>query len=174
MNSGDSIEKGDLPNIPQLACAIVPSGNCALIFATSHDPPISQLPSTATVCTAPTYLVALICPKSQVPVPHLSTAIVNSGDSSCGRSRSRKVGVSIASKCKHQREIQQYVFRRYHTAKLMHISKLTHFQKYHQTRGPVQVCPGSAACPSLAAYTTSHPHIAARAAIGLPSGCLCL
>lgn len=94
--------------MPQLVCATVPSGNCALIFATTHDPPMSQLSSTATDCNAPTYLVALMCPKSHVPVPHLSTAIVNRGDSSCGRSKSRKVGVPIAAKVSIS-EIYHYV-----------------------------------------------------------------
>lgn len=57
---------------------------------------MSQLQSTKAVCSAPTYLVALMWPKSHVPVPHLSIAKVKMGDSSWGVMRSRKVGVPIA------------------------------------------------------------------------------
>lgn len=86
----------DSPNIPQLVWGIVPSGNRALILVAFQDPPVSQLSSTEIERNGPTYLVALMWPKSQVPVPHLSMAMAKKDDPSCGRSKSRKVDVPMA------------------------------------------------------------------------------
>ena len=59
----------DLPNIAQLSCCKNPSGNKALTSATCQHPPMLQVSSLGTIVKLPVNLVALTCPKSQVPVP---------------------------------------------------------------------------------------------------------
>ena len=93
----DAILKGCSPKIAQFAYGMVPSGKRAPTSATLQQPPMLHVSSLETVLKEPVNLVALIWPKSQTPVPHLSMANVNRGDSSFGITRSRKVGVPIAN-----------------------------------------------------------------------------
>lgn len=89
-------KRDNLPKPAQPLGRTVPMPNCALTSAAFQLPPALQLSSTGTECSVPVYLVASILPKSQVPVPHLSIAIVNRWDLSFGCIRSRKVGVPKA------------------------------------------------------------------------------